>query len=258
MGCQVTEAFARSVIEQTFDAIGFNLGQVIEAHFLGQVLADQPVGILVTATLPGFVGLGEVDVGAQGARHAWVTCELQTVIQRNTEHSRTYLMQSVTHDPRYGTGLAVGQHSHAQESAFAFDQSEYGALSAAADDGIAFPMSQLISGVYGTWTMLDPHPETKSTAAFALFVIVLAPECGAAKLAPQLATSRSILGDEMINPSMTDLQGAFALGAPCDLLWTPLLLEQTADTAPLIRLDPQSTACVTGPVTGQAVGHFTP
>ncbi len=50
----------RPMIEQTFDAIGFNLGQVIEAHFLGQVLADQPVGILITATLPGFVGLGAI------------------------------------------------------------------------------------------------------------------------------------------------------------------------------------------------------
>ena len=35
----------------------------VEIGALGQVLTDEPVGVLVESALPGMVGVGEIDVG---------------------------------------------------------------------------------------------------------------------------------------------------------------------------------------------------
>ena len=37
-----------------------------EVHALGQVLADQPVGVFIGSTLPGAVGIAEEDVCPSG------------------------------------------------------------------------------------------------------------------------------------------------------------------------------------------------
>ena len=44
------------------DGIEIVLGVLAEIGALGQVLADEAVGVLVGATLPGIVRIGEVDL----------------------------------------------------------------------------------------------------------------------------------------------------------------------------------------------------
>src|SRR5262245_37306746 len=59
------EAAARAVVEAGGDMVAVRLGELTEEGSFGQVLADEAVGVLAGAALPGVVRSGEVDGGAQ-------------------------------------------------------------------------------------------------------------------------------------------------------------------------------------------------
>ena len=60
----ITEPFARPGVELCGDAIAVVLRQGFRALALGEVLADQTVGVLVGAVFPRMMGRGEVEPGA--------------------------------------------------------------------------------------------------------------------------------------------------------------------------------------------------
>jgi hypothetical protein len=56
------EAFAGSVVELVGDPVEFGVGDGGEVGGFGEVLAQQPVGVLVGGALPRSVRVAEVDV----------------------------------------------------------------------------------------------------------------------------------------------------------------------------------------------------
>jgi hypothetical protein len=56
------EDFAWSVVEAFGDDVEFILAVPAEVGSLGQILADEAIGVFVAAALPGAVGIGEVDL----------------------------------------------------------------------------------------------------------------------------------------------------------------------------------------------------
>ncbi|MEA2188209.1 MAG: hypothetical protein QOK16_3220 [Solirubrobacteraceae bacterium] len=58
------EAFAGSVVELVGDPVEFGFGDGGEVGALGEVLAHEPVGVLVGGALPRSVRVAEVDVDA--------------------------------------------------------------------------------------------------------------------------------------------------------------------------------------------------
>lgn len=59
-GCLVSVAFAWSVVDNVGYGLAFPVADVGEIGALGEVLLDQPVGVLVAATQPRMVRRGEV------------------------------------------------------------------------------------------------------------------------------------------------------------------------------------------------------
>jgi hypothetical protein len=43
------------MIQSSFDQIGLRLGELIQWLFLGQILSNEAIGVLIGAPLPGFV-----------------------------------------------------------------------------------------------------------------------------------------------------------------------------------------------------------
>jgi hypothetical protein len=65
------EALAWALVELVGDGVEFELGDLAEVGALGEVLAQQPVGVLIGAALPGGVRIAEVDLDV-GADVDWL------------------------------------------------------------------------------------------------------------------------------------------------------------------------------------------
>jgi len=63
-GAGEAQAFAGSVVELVGDGVEVGFGDGAEVGALGEVLAQQAVGVLVGAALPGGVRVAEVDLDA--------------------------------------------------------------------------------------------------------------------------------------------------------------------------------------------------
>jgi hypothetical protein len=76
------QALAGPVVEKRVDPVKLGLANVGKGRLLGVQPADQAVGVLVRAPLPGVVGLGEIDVQPQvavpGPRAARTPCRCRT------------------------------------------------------------------------------------------------------------------------------------------------------------------------------------
>ena len=65
----VTQTFSGAVIESVDDLLDIDVAEIQEAHLLGEELAQQPIGVLVSATLPRVIGPGEEHLGIQAKSH---------------------------------------------------------------------------------------------------------------------------------------------------------------------------------------------
>lgn len=113
----------------------------IEAAFLGEVLAHQPIGVLVGAALPGSVRMGEVEVGIKLAGDGLVIGEFLAVVGGDGMYkSLEWLEQAGDGLADEGSGFALdlGQQGVA---ALAFDERDEGLAVVGADDRVALPMA---------------------------------------------------------------------------------------------------------------------
>ena len=111
-GSSIAESLARTIIELRADgrhcAVAFS-GQI---RSLGPILSYQAVGVFVAASLPGTVGLGEVDLRVEGFAEMFMLREFLAVVKRSraTQRTRQPRMMEITsnnasHQSRVGIWL---------------------------------------------------------------------------------------------------------------------------------------------------------
>ena len=113
----------------------------IEVAFLGEVLAHQPIGVLVGAALPGRVGVREVEGGIELAGDGLVVGEFLAVVRRQGMHARLEGFEQARNrlaNEMGGFTLDLGQQGIA---ALALDQADEGLAMIGADDRVALPMA---------------------------------------------------------------------------------------------------------------------
>ena len=71
---------AGSAVEAVLDGLDLGVGDGGEAGALGEVVADQAVGVLVGGALPGAVGVGEVDRDVGGSGEGGVLGHLAALV----------------------------------------------------------------------------------------------------------------------------------------------------------------------------------
>lgn len=79
-GCVETERFARPLVQLSCNCVELKLRVTRQVHALGQVLPEQPVGVLVAATLPGALRITEVDLYVGRHREFLVPVHLRATI----------------------------------------------------------------------------------------------------------------------------------------------------------------------------------
>ena len=80
IGGSEAQSLPGAVIEALGGVIQFLPDDGAQVPVLGEVLADQPMGIFVRAPLPGAVGMGKVDDGAQGRGDPFVFGSLRAIV----------------------------------------------------------------------------------------------------------------------------------------------------------------------------------
>src|SRR6266568_4425454 len=74
------EGFTRSTVELVRDLVEAGLAETSKAVTFGKVLAEQAVGVLVGAALPGAAGVAEVDGDPGVDSEAFVLCHLRALV----------------------------------------------------------------------------------------------------------------------------------------------------------------------------------
>ena len=74
------KTFPWPVVEPVHDAADLRVCEGVEIGALGQVLTDEPVGVLVESALPGMAGVGEVALGIESLGDSLMVGELLAVV----------------------------------------------------------------------------------------------------------------------------------------------------------------------------------
>ena len=135
-------------------------GDSKEVTLFGEILSEQTVGVLIQATLPGTVGVSEIDLCAQALLQAEIIKEFVAVIhskgtQQRLGQSREGSTRSICQRFR----LAVRHQRGDQEARSAVYKGRCCPLALCAADGITLPMAVLRAGIGGlgrSWMVLCP------------------------------------------------------------------------------------------------------
>ena len=117
---------------------------------LGQVLADEPIGVLVEAAFPRMVRLGEVEDYAGRPLDLLVRVELGTVVRRHRKHT-VFLSSDELYGPFPDLLLgAILELADGNQASLAFDHREHAVFVSGTHDGVHFPVSDfgaLLDGI---------------------------------------------------------------------------------------------------------------
>lgn len=103
IGRFVAEELHRGVVDLPDDRVEVLLGQVLEPGSFGQIAADPAVPVLVAATLPGTVRVGEVREHAQRLVHQHVQARLRAVVPRAVDaRGRRDVLEDLVFGPGRG------------------------------------------------------------------------------------------------------------------------------------------------------------
>jgi hypothetical protein len=141
--CQPAQGLSRSPVEFVGDGVEVGLGVNRQVCGLGEVLAQQPVGVLIRAPLPGAVRITEVDLDTGIDAELHVVAHLFALVpgQAASQGRRQGLDLAGKRHPD-GVGVpALGQGHEPHIAGAAFHQRADGRAAVLADDQVTFRKS---------------------------------------------------------------------------------------------------------------------
>ena len=75
------KTLAGTVVKTVVDELNITVGEGGKISFFREVLTDEAVGIFVSASLPGGIGIGKEEVGVETVGDCLVTTELKAVVR---------------------------------------------------------------------------------------------------------------------------------------------------------------------------------
>jgi len=219
----------------------------IEAQLLRKELSDEAVHVLVGATLPGGVGMGEEEVGIESPGDSFMLGELLAVIGRQRMNAGRERRQHGD-DRARDSSSRLGRDMRDQGVArLAFVDRNESLLMAGADNQIGFPVAEALATIDNGRALVNRHLVGDGAASFAS-AIALTPHLLATQGTMQ-DTARAPVGvDVLIDGFVTDTGLAIGLEVTGDLLGAPQFAELGFGKGPCLRAN--AAAVLTGPHAG--------
>ena len=224
----VAETATRPLVERGGDFVTLPLGEAAEVRAFGQVLANQSIGVLVGASLPGVVGSGEVDLGSELALDVLVAMELDSVVGSNRADLVCLVREQFDQASVGVFDGSAGQRPDADQAALALHRSD-NARFAATVDGVALPVAEAAPAVHDGGPLPDHALASQATAAVVAAIAFAPLLARPAKMTPQRATVLLVPPEVHIDGLMAHDRDACAAAATDDLIRAPLLRDQRFD-----------------------------
>src|SRR5664280_479756 len=142
--CHVAESLARTSVEASLDVSKVGRADVREVDALGQVLAEEPIGVLVGAALPGRVWVAEVDGDVGGDGEGRVVGHLGALVPGDgaPELFRQGLDGRAHRHVDGLSGTVAVEVEEEQEPACPLHERPHGGVTAFAQDDVALPVAR--------------------------------------------------------------------------------------------------------------------
>ena len=143
------ETLPRARVQPLRDSIQFTLGIARQIRALGQILAQQPIRVLVGAPLPGAIRIGKEDLDRPPLRQARVFGHLFASIVRQgfaqqRRHMPEFPGEALAGTPR----ICAGHPGQDDQAGRPLDQRAHGRSVASPLDEVAFPVAGYGAGGY--------------------------------------------------------------------------------------------------------------
>lgn len=219
----------------------------IEAQLFREELPDEAVHVLVGATLPRGVGMGEEEVSVESPSYAFMLGELLAVISRQGMNTGCKRRQHGD-DRACDSSSRLGRDMRDQGVArLAFIDRHESLLMAGADNQIGFPVAEALATIDNGRALVNRHLIGDGAASFAS-AIALAPHLLATQGAVQGAAGAPVGVDALIDGFVADTRLAIGLEVTGDLLGAPQFAEFGFGKGPCLRAN--AAAVLTGPHAG--------
>src|SRR5664279_5075692 len=142
--CHVAKGLARTSVEASLDVPKVGRADVREVDALGQVLAEEPIGVLVGAALPGRVWVAEVDGDVGGDGEGRVVGHLGALVPGDgaPELFRQGLDGRAHRHVDGLSGTVAVEVEEEQEPACPLHERPHGGATAFAQDDVALPVAR--------------------------------------------------------------------------------------------------------------------
>lgn len=222
------EALSGTMVELSSESGALTLGEGGEVGPLGQILAEEPIGVLVGAALPGVVRSGEVEGGVELPLEGFVHVELGAVVGGDGVDGMRFVAQQRDGALESFVGADASDLADADEAALAFDDGDGGGF-AAAVDGVDLPVAKA-GPVIDHCRAFSDHALAGEPAAAVVGGVALAFEfASAAQMAPEGAAARLVSPDMQVDRFVAHDAYAFDAQAANDLHRTELLAQHAFD-----------------------------
>lgn len=142
---EVVVPLAWPVVQFESDLRTPRVAKVLHRRAFRDVLANEPIRVLVRAALPGVVRSGEVEGGAGGSFDLGVTVELGPVINGDGLEKSGMSADELDDATVRGSDRAGAELADKRAAGYAFDETDHAVTIKRADDRIHLPVADFLS-----------------------------------------------------------------------------------------------------------------